>query len=393
MKKTKVPTLNQTIVTQLAQQGYSQTEEAFYGRDKRKLVIVRKTCTSLAVDMRYKNQHYYKTFGHVPDLKWNEFDKQASDFIADVLNGRITSPSNMTLRKYYFDLVLPMSLLEHKDSGGFQQRVATLLDAYGDFKLSTVEKRHIITLLNELADGRETSTLARYLAGYSKFFSLAVDIDLIDKNPCKGIKRPKENPSRTRILSPEEVTALIEGIFTYKNPTMALSVLLCLFTGQRQGNIRSIELSWFNDDFTQVRFPTSKSGKPITVYLSPIAIEVIKLALKYSDSTFLFPSHIQGQHIGKPTRCIAYLRKFITNKTGIADHWYAHDLRRTFATTQSVTCGDLNIVRQTLGHADLKTTLIYALNTNDRLVQANTDTAKTLLGGSSLTSFINNLEE
>ena len=393
MKKTRVQTLNQTIVTQLAQRGYSQTEAAFFGRDKRKLVIVRKTCTSLAVQMRHKNQEYFHTFGHVPDLSWNEFDKQASDFIADVLNGRINSPSNMTLRQYYLDLVLPMSRLEHKDTTGFQQRIETLLDAYGDFKLSAVEKRHIIALLNDLAEGRETSTLARYLAGYSKFFSLAVDIDLLDRNPCKGIKRPKENPSRTRILSQEEIIALIEGIFTYKNSTMALSVLLCLFTGQRQGNIRSIELSWFNSDFTQVRFPTSKSGKPITVYLSPIAIEVVKLALKYSDITFLFPSHISGQHIGKPTRCIAFLRKFISDKTGINDHWYAHDLRRTFATTQSVTCGDLNIVRQTLGHADLKTTLIYALNTDERLVQANTDTAETLLGGTSLTSFINNLEE
>lgn len=393
MKKTRVQTLNQTIVTQLAQQGFSQTEVAYSGRDKRKLVIVRKTCTSLAVQMRYKNKDYFHTFGHVPDLKWNEFDKQASNFIADVLNDRINSPSNMTLRQYYLDMVLPMSRMEHKDSEGFQQRITTLLDAYGDFKLSAVEKRHIIALLNEITEGRETSTVARYLAGYSKFFSLAVDIDLLDRNPCRGIKRPKENPSRTRILSKEEVTALIEGIFTYINPRVSLSVLLCLFTGQRQGNIRSIKLSWFNRDFTQVIFPTSKSGKPITVYLSPIAIEVVKLALKCSDGTFLFPSHIQGQHIGKPTRCIAFLRKFITDKTGITDHWYAHDLRRTFATTQSVTCGDLNIVRQTLGHADLKTTLIYALNTNDRLVQANTDTTETLLGGTSLTSFINNLEE
>ena len=90
-------------MTQLAERGFSETEEAFYSRDKRKLIIVRRTCTALAVNMRHKNQNYFKTFGHVPDLKWKEFDKQASDFIADVLNGRITSPSNMTLRKYSFD--------------------------------------------------------------------------------------------------------------------------------------------------------------------------------------------------------------------------------------------------------------------------------------------------
>ena len=147
MKKTKVAILNQTVVTQLAQKGYSQTEAAFYGRDKRKLVIVRKTCTSLAVQMRHKSKDHFQTFGQVPDLSWDEFDKRASDFIADVLNDRIDSPSNMTLRQYYLDLVLPMSRLEHKDTTGFQQRIETLLDAYGDFKLSAVEKRHIMHYL------------------------------------------------------------------------------------------------------------------------------------------------------------------------------------------------------------------------------------------------------
>mgnify|MGYP003632612128 CR=1 FL=1 len=393
MKKTKLPIVNHTVMTQLAERGFSVTEEAFYGRDKRKLVIVRRTCTALAVNMRHKNKNYFKTFGHVPDLKWKEFDKQASDFIADVLNDRINSVSNITLRQHYLDMVLPMSIVEHKDTKGFQQRLETLLDAYGDYKLSAVEKHHIVKLLNELTEGRETSTLARYLAAYSRFFSTAVDNGLLERNPCKGIKRPKENPSRTRLIAQEEVRALIEGVFTYKNQTMALSVLLCLFSGQRQGNIRSIELSWFNSDYTQLRFPTSKSGKPLTVYLSPIAIEIVKLALKYSDGTYLFPSHIPNQHIGKPTRCITYLRKFITDKTGITEHWYAHDLRKRFATSQMQACGDLNIVREMLGHADLKTTLIYTLTNNERLVQANTNTAESLLGCSSLTSFIKNLEE
>ncbi len=77
----------------------------------------------------------------------------------------------------------------------------------------------------------------------------------------------------------------------------------------------------------------------------------------------------------------------------LTEHFYAHILRKNFATAQLSVTGDLNLVRENLSHSDIKTTLIYAFNQNDKLRDANTKTTEALLGGRTLSSFIKSIEE
>jgi len=393
MKKQSIGKLTQRNINELGLRKSGQAEVGYYGEDKRILAVPTQTGVSIVVQLNCNNKRYSFKVGDIRDHKLAVLLKRAHDYIADIVNTRYHIRSKKTVREAYDENALPYSLANHKDSPGFQQRLASLIAEFGHVPVCDITKADIQKLLNNLAKGRQSSTVARYYAAYSKFFSLMIEHGSIEKNPCSTIKKPPENPSVKRYLSNDEIIAFIDGCLRDKNKVHSLCLLLSLMIGQRQGNVRAIELSWFNHDFTVLNIPDSKSGRPICHQLSPIATEVVKLALQNSDGFYLFPSSVSGKFMSKPTKCMARIRNYVQEKTGITEHFYAHILRKNFATAQLSVTGDLNIVRENLSHSDIKTTLIYAFNQNDKLRDANTKTTEALLGGRTLSSFIKNIEE
>ena len=392
-KNTRLTRMNNAALKTIRAEGSSATKHAYYADDKRKKALPKKDYISLVVEMNFNNKRYFETIGHWPDMSWSTFDKLATDYIANIVNGRYKSLINITVNEFNRNVVAPYSEENHKDVSGFKQRLKPFIEAYGDKYVRDITKRNITELLNSLSDGRSSTTVGKYLAAISKFFSLAIEHELIDKNLCSSIKKAPKKPCVKRYLSSDEIIAFIEACFREQNQVHALCLLLSLMTGLRQGNVRSIELSWFNHDFTVLNVPDSKSNIPICHQVSPVSTEIIKLALPNSDGKYLFPSRVLGKFMSKPTKCMARIRKYVQEKTGITEHFYAHILRKNYATTQLSVTGDLNIVRENLAHADIKTTLIYAFNQTDKLRDANTKTAEALLGGRPLTSFINKPKE
>ncbi|QHS12033.1 site-specific integrase [Shewanella sp. Arc9-LZ] len=393
MKKVSIGKFTQKKLENLPLLKPGEDKVAYLGGDERILAVPNLKRTPIVVAMNYSGERYYKTVGNLRDNTWKELEKRSYDFIGKIVNEKFETRSTITVNEFLNDVVLPYSTKHHKDSKGFEQRLNPFVAAHGDDYVSNITKLHIVTLLNGLSDGRASATLARYLAACSKFMSLAIEHEIIEKNPCLGIKKPKESPRIKRFLSKAEIPAFIEAVFRDSNPIHALCLLLSLMTGLRQGNVRSIELSWFSAEFAVLHIPDSKSGRPISHPLSPVAIDVVKLALAYSDGVFLFPSRIPRNFMSKPSKCIARIRCYVQEKTGVTAHFHAHILRKTFATNQLLVTGDLNLVRESLGHADMKTTLIYAFNQNDKLLDANTKTGEAMLGGRALTSFMKQPEE
>ena len=73
--------------------------------------------------------------------------------------------------------------------------------------------------LTELGQTREAATRNRYLSTLSATFRLAVRNKRVDENPCKYVKRVKENNKVERYLSSEEEERL------YKVLLMRIGVL------------------------------------------------------------------------------------------------------------------------------------------------------------------------
>ena len=104
---------------------------------------------------------------------------------------------------------------------------------------------------------RAPSTVNRELELLSKMFSLAIDQGLAIHNPCRKVKRYREDNERNRYLSDEEEARLIAALDNQRTGLRPL-VVLAIHTGMRRGEL--LNLRWANVDFERFdprdEFPT-----------------------------------------------------------------------------------------------------------------------------------------
>lgn len=97
---------------------------------------------------------------------------------------------------------------------------------------------------------RSNSTVNRYIASLSAVLSYAhKHLNWIQENPCVRLKKLKEDAGRSRTLSKEEVTALLNAAKKSRSPFIYCIILMGLTTGARRGEILS--LTWDNLDLKQ----------------------------------------------------------------------------------------------------------------------------------------------
>lgn len=358
---------------------------------------LRKEQVSLGHKFNCPNSRETKMWASTGNISPRDYAARISEIHSSLKNNDNLVINTLTLEEFNNDIVDLHADSRLKDPKGFKKHMSFLLEKHADKRLTEFQKQWISLLLIELAKTVSPPTQARYLARWTKFFNLAIEHGFIDSNPCKGIPKPKENPPRDRVLSLSEINALIEAALTDFNPVHAGCILLCLFSALRQSNVRNCRLSWFNDDYTTLSIPDSKSGKPIYLALNSAAQFIVKRTLPYSDGTYLFPSSVSTpsnpKPMGKPTKCFARLVAFVQAKTNITEHFHCHDLRRTYSSYMLRLSGDIRLCQQALGHADIKTTQRYSYHAKPQLFAASEQTATALLGGRSLEDFNSTLEK
>jgi len=84
------------------------------------------------------------------------------------------------------------------------------------------------------------------------------------------------------------------------------------------------------------------------------------------DTDWVFPGRAEGRPISD--RAVRYLVAEICAEAEIArEKAHPHTLRHTFATGLLRATGNLRLVQQALGHADIKTTVVYTHIVNDEV--------------------------
>jgi integrase len=180
-----------------------------------------------------------------------------------------------------------------------------------------------------------------------------------DRRRMSGIVlNPKK--SRTRFLAPDELPKFFEALKTEPDEDFRDLILLLLFTGARRGNVQ--EMKWTDVSLERGlwNIPMTKNGDPVTVALSPWAMEVLKprdtKRVADAGNDFVFPSaRAKSGHIEEPKKQWWELveRAKLTNL-------HMHDLRRTLATYQRSTGATLEMIGAALGHRSRQATEIYA---------------------------------
>jgi len=201
---------------------------------------------------------------------------------------------------------------------------------------------------------RTGATVNRYMATLSHLFSFAVkERRLVDRNPVSDISRKKEPRGRTRFLSEEERTALLDACAKSEWPALPALVLLAITTGARRGEL--IGLKWADVDLKKGRalVRETKNDEQRTLPLAGKALDALR-ELKLHDSArsewvFVQPSGLPGP--GPYEHFDAHWRAAL-EAAGICD-FHFHDLRHTTASMLAAQGASLLEIADVLGHKTL----------------------------------------
>lgn len=242
--------------------------------------------------------------------------------------------------------------------------------------LAAVTRRQLLTYMKQLKnDGKSPATIARKLASIKAFYRFLAAERYISSNPAEVIEAANKGIHLPKVLSVEEVDALLDEpnlgtIEGFRDKTM-LEVLYA--TGMRVSELLNVPVSNVN---LQMKYIIA-FGKGSKERIIPLGRTAVKYLEKYLQE--IRPQLVKGNSRppdnlfvslwGEPMTRQRFweIIKAYGKNAGITKNITPHMLRHSFATHLLDNGTDLRVVQELLGHADIATTQIYTHLTNKRL--------------------------
>ena len=197
-----------------------------------------------------------------------------------------------------------------------------VLPKWGKRGIHEIGKRDVNDLLDAVVARGSHVMANRLLAVLRKLFNWSVSRGIITASPCEGLSAPYREKARDRVLSNDELVAIIN---TAKQMGGAFGsiIRMLILTAQRRNEVSEMAWDELDLDNNQWEIPSSrtKNEKPHTVHLSDQAAAVV------SDisgiGSFVFTSN------GKtPFSGFSKSKKRLDELSGVSE-WRLHDIRRT----------------------------------------------------------------
>ncbi len=264
-------------------------------------------------------------------------DKRFEDFVIETF----LPYSEANKKSFYCDVLICRVLAQAFKNKTIRQITSPMIEQF---------KQEFLTTPTKHGKKRSLATVNYHLSILSKIFSLAVDAELVDTNPCSRVRKFRLNNGRMRVLSGEEETKLFLALGD--NELVKQIVTVALHTGLRRGEI--FNLKWFDVDFTRglVQVRESKSDKKRIVPMNATVRTLLKDLARKSE--YVFPSPKTG---GKLTDIKRSFRKALTEAS--IRNFRFHDLRHTAATRMADAGADAFTLARILGHSDIRITHRY----------------------------------
>ena len=176
---------------------------------------------------------------------------------------------------------------------------------------------------------------------------IGTDAAWVDVKPFKNADREK-----LEYLSMGEVKRLRLAC----EPNFAKLVKGALYTGARYGELTRIRVEHFNESDSNVFIEKSKSGEPRHVYLNSVAVAFFKSVTQGRE-----PKELIFQKDGRAWGQSEQKRPMDEAcKTAKIQGVSFHTLRHTYASQARMAGMPLDVLKEQLGHKDLRMTMRYA---------------------------------
>lgn len=224
--------------------------------------------------------------------------------------------------------------------------------AMGSERIDRISRHQIEQLHQSMSDhSLAASTCNGMVRVIRRAFNLAIEWQLLDKNPAAKIKMFPEDNKRQRILTATELSKLTAVLKGDRNQMVANVILFLLSTGARLNE--ALKADWVDIDRKgrtwTIPIRNSKSKKVRRVPLSDAAIRVLDSLGTESRSPHLFIN----KRTRKPYSTLSKTWARLREAAGMPD-LRVHDLRHNYATMLVNAGVSIYEVKELLGHSDIK---------------------------------------
>ena len=181
----------------------------------------------------------------------------------------------------------------------------------------------------------------------------------------QDIRRPRRPKSLPKVMSPGEITRLLDTVKNIKHLAM---LYLAYGSGLRSGEIVKLKMTDVQMERNQIWIRGGKGNKDRLVVLSSASKTIFSQYMdQYKPNYYVFA----GQKPGMPysSKSLSTIFKRALRKAGLSEGYKLHSLRHSFATHLYEQDRDILKVQAQLGHSNLETTLIYTHIGKDETAQ------------------------
>ena len=232
-----------------------------------------------------------------------------------------------------------------------------------DIKVVELERFQTHLIESQLSGSHVTG----HLKLLSRMFTLAIQWELLMKNPCDKVEYMKYDNQKERFLSVDEQQRFIQVLMQHPERPVNLLMIFLLVTGLRSGVAKALKWSWINKESQTITVPPSvaKNKKQNTIMLNSTAMDILnRLSGFDTEHVFINP------RTQLPYNDFKKSFKRALKEADISDTVRIHDLRHTFCSNLVSNNVSLASVQQLANHACYSTTLRYAKVSQDTLRNA-----------------------
>ncbi|NQY31118.1 MAG: tyrosine-type recombinase/integrase [Flavobacteriaceae bacterium] len=217
--------------------------------------------------------------------------------------------------------------------------------------LNELTENEIRQYLKELNDQSKSNSYIHQAINSIKFY---FEIVLGMPNRFYEIERPRPQTTLPKVLSIEEVMALINNTNNYKHRCI---VSLLYSAGLRRSELINLNLTDIDSDRMLIHVKNAKGNKDRYTILSKTTLIDLRIYFKkWRPKKFLFEGPKGNQY--SPSSVLKIVNK-AGEKANIKKRVTPHMLRHSFATHLLENNTDLRYIQSLLGHSSSTTTEIY----------------------------------
>ena len=217
--------------------------------------------------------------------------------------------------------------------------------------------------------GLAPATVRSTISQLRATLEIAVDREMLARNPAKGLRLPPANNRRQELLTVPQMRAFLRVAKACEQVVGSRMLMLLALTGARLGEATAAQWDHFDLENGIWHLPTQKSNRPGVIHLSAAAIAVVRELEQVRRNQYVFPGERGNDRLSRPIK----LFRRLCRQAGIPDEgrWRIHDMRHAYIASGLFAGIPLETLAAGARHESPLTTRIYVHTHRESLVAAN----------------------